>query len=158
MDQLIIQNYGSDKMRGVLVTPQNQNPVVEMGDVVLTARSSLSNQRSFSYGQTAEQLASENAQLAATNQQQAQSGALILQTGPEEFYIVGINVAFSFAPKDPKVKTRYLFDTIEEGTFVDGKWVPERRLNGDENSVTIYEITAVRVVLYPSDSRARGRM
>lgn len=158
MDQLIIQNYGSDKMRGVLVTPQNQNPVVEMGDVVLTARSSVNNQRSFNYGQTAEQLASENAQLAATNQQQAQSGALIIQTGPEEFYIVGINVAFSFAPKDPKVKTRYLFDTIEEGTFVDGKWVPERRLNGDENSVTIYELTAVRVILYPSDSRARGRM
>ena len=141
MDQMIIQNY----------------PSVEMGDYILTARSSVRNQRAFNYGQGAAQMARENAQLAAASQQQAQSGALILQTSPDEFYIVGINVSFSFASKNAGTQARILTDAIEEGTFVDGKWVPGRRLNGDENRVGINGVGAVRVVLYPSTVTAQGR-
>ena len=102
-------------------------------------------------------MARENAQLAAAAQQQAQSGALILQTSPDEFYIVGINVSFSFASKDAGFQGRILTDAIEEGTFVDGQWVPGRRLNGDENRVGINGVGAVRVVLYPSTVTAQGR-
>ena len=91
------------------------------------------------------------------SQQQAQSGALILQTSPDEFYIVGINVSFSFASKDAGSQTNVLTDAIEEGTFIKGKWVPGRRLNGDENRVGINGVGAVRVVLYPSTVTARGR-
>ena len=102
-------------------------------------------------------MARENAQLAAASRQQAQSGALILQTSPDEFYIVGINVSFSFSPKKEGAPGRILTDAIEEGTFVDGKWVPGRRLNGDENRVSINGVGAVRVVLYPSPVTAQGR-
>jgi hypothetical protein len=157
MDQIIIQNYGSDKLRGLRITEDNASPAVEMGDYILTARSSVRNRRAVNYGQGAEQLARENAQLAASAQQQAQSGALILQTSADEFYIVGINVSFSFASKKSDAKGRILTDTIEEGTFVDGKWVPGRRLNGDENSVRINGVGALRVVLYPSLVSAQGR-
>ena len=156
MDQMIISNYGSDKLRGVRVTDENPGPSVEMGDYVLTARSSV-RRRAINYGQGADQLARENAQLAAAAQQQAQSGALILQTSPDEFYIVGINVSFSFASKKADSQGRILTDTIEEGTFVDGKWVPGRRLNGDENSVRINGVGALRVVLYPSLVSAQRR-
>ena len=58
-----------------------------------------------------------SAQPAAAAQQQAQSGALILQTSPDEFYIVGINVSFSFASKDAGFQGRILTDAIEEGTL-----------------------------------------
>ncbi|MBR5431491.1 MAG: DUF5597 domain-containing protein [Bacteroidales bacterium] len=156
MDQIIIQNYGSDKLRGLRITEDNASPAVEMGDYILTARSSVRNQRAINYGQGAAQMAIENAQLAAASQQQAQAGALILQTSPDEFYIVGINVSFSFASKKaggPRIMT----EAIEEGTFVDGKWVPGRRLNGDENRVGINGVGAVRVVLYPSTVTAQGR-
>ncbi|MBQ7072267.1 MAG: DUF5597 domain-containing protein [Bacteroidales bacterium] len=156
MDQMIIQNYGSDKLRGLRVTEEVASPSVEMGDYILTARSSVRNQRAINYGQGAAQMARENAQLAAASQQQAQSGALILQTSPDEFYIVGINVSFSFASKKAG-GPRILTDAIEEGTFVDGKWVPGRRLNGDENRVGINGVGAVRVVLYPSAVTAQGR-
>ncbi len=157
MDQMIIRNYGSDKLRGLRVTEENASPSVQMGDYILTARSSVRNQRAFNYGQGAAQMARENAQLAAASQQQAQSGALILQTSPDEFYIVGINVSFSFAPKDADDQTRIFTDAIEEGTFVKGKWVPGRRLNGDENRVGINGVGAVRVVLYPSAATVQGR-
>ena len=157
MDQMIIQNYGSDKLRGLRVTEENASPSVEMGDYILTARSSVRNQRAFNYGQGAAQMARENAQLAAASQQQAQSGALILQTSPDEFYIVGINVSFSFASKKADSQVKILTDAIEEGTFVDGKWVPGRRLNGDENRVGINGVGAVRVVLYPSRATVQGR-
>ena len=157
MDQMIIRNYGSDKLRGLRVTEENASPSVQMGDYILTARSSVRNQRAFNYGQGAAQMARENAQLAAASQQQAQSGALILQTSPDEFYIVGINVSFSFAPKDAEAQTRIFTDAIEEGTFVKGKWVPGRRLNGDENRVGINGVGAVRVLLYPSAATVQGR-
>ena len=157
MDRMIIQNYGSDRLRGLRVTEDDASPSVEMGDYILTARSSVRNQRAFNYGQGAAQMARENAQLAAAAQQQAQSGALILQTSPDEFYIVGINVSFSFAPKNPGTQGRVHTDAIEEGTFVDGRWVPGRRLNGDENRVGINGVGAVRVVLYPSTVTAQGR-
>ncbi|MCR5571349.1 MAG: DUF5597 domain-containing protein, partial [Bacteroidales bacterium] len=39
---------------------------------------------------------------------------------------------------------------IEEGTFKDGAWVPLRRLNGDEDNVTIMGVGARRIVLYRS--------
>lgn len=39
---------------------------------------------------------------------------------------------------------------------VDGKWVPGRRLNGDENRVGINGV-GVRVVLYPSAVTVQGR-
>ena len=157
MDQMIIRNYGSDSLRGLRVTEENASPSVEMGDYILTARSSVRNQRAFNYGQGAAQMARENAQLAAASQQQAQSGALILQTSPDEFYIVGINVSFSFALKDAGAQANVLTDAIEEGTFIKGKWVPGRRLNGDENRVGINGVGAVRVVLDPSTVTARGR-
>ncbi|MBQ6578656.1 MAG: DUF5597 domain-containing protein [Bacteroidales bacterium] len=150
MGTMITENYGSDKMRGVRVTEDNPNPSVEMGDYVITVRSSVRNQRSFNYGQSAEQLAAENAALAARSQQQAQSGALIIQTSPDEFYIVGINAAFSFSFKDSKATGQVMTDAIEEGTFKDGKWIPGRRLNGDENRVSINGVGAERVVLYKS--------
>ena len=150
MDQMIIRNYGSDKLRGLRVTEENASPSVEMGDYILTARSSVRNQRAFNYGQGAAQMAREDAQLVAASRQQAQSGALILQTSPDEFYIVGLNVSFSFASKNADAPGRILTDALEEGTFVDGRWVPGRRLNGDENRVGINGVGAVRVVLYPS--------
>ena len=41
-----------------------------------------------------------------------------------------MNVRFS--PNTPGDSAAGI-DSIEEGTFVDGRWVPGRRLNGDES-------------------------
>ena len=149
MGTLIPDNYGSDRMRGLLVGTDNPSPRVEMGNYILTLQSSVRDRRAANYGQGAEQMATENAALAARNQQQAKSGALIIQTAADEFYIIGINARFSFEPKDSK-GGKVLHEVIEEGTFKDGTWIPGRRLNGDEDHAIIMGVGALRVVLYRS--------
>lgn len=152
MGTMLTDNYNSDKMRGVLVTDDDQSPTVEMGDYIITFKSTAS-MRAFDYGQGAEQLAAENAALAA-RARTTQSGALIIQTGADEFYIVGINAIISFAAKDSKATGRVLYDTIEEGVFKDGKWIAGRNLNGDENRPNITGVGAKRIVVYKSKVNA----
>lgn len=65
--------------------------------------------------------------------QHSDSGyGLILSDGPDQFLGVGKGFRVSFASASaggPRVGIA----SIDEGRFEDGKWVPGRRLNGDEN-------------------------
>jgi beta-galactosidase GanA len=56
---------------------------------------------------------------------------LIMATGPEEFLGAGKGFRVSFATRSPT--SRAGLASVDEGTFEDGKWIPGRRLNGDEN-------------------------
>jgi beta-galactosidase GanA len=64
---------------------------------------------------------------------QAQDGyGLIMATGPDEFLGAGKGFRVSFMSRTadgPQVGIA----AVDEGSFEDGKWVPGRRLNGDEN-------------------------
>ena len=65
--------------------------------------------------------------------QHAQSGyGLIMATGPDEFIGAGKGFRVSLTPASSGAP-RVGIASIDEGTFEDGKWVPGRRLNGDEN-------------------------
>jgi beta-galactosidase GanA len=60
-------------------------------------------------------------------------GGLVIATAPDTFVIAGTNYGIRFASRPNKPgHTAWL--SIEEGTFRDGKWMPGRRLNGDEAS------------------------
>jgi hypothetical protein len=61
----------------------------------------------------------------------AQDGfGLIFPTGRDEFVGVGKGFRVSFTSRSgPHAGIA----TVDEGAFVEGKWVPGRRLNGDEN-------------------------
>ena len=64
---------------------------------------------------------------------QAQSGfGLIIATGADEFVGAGSGFRIAFSVKQPGPE-RVGIGSIDEGTFVDGKWALGRRLNGDEN-------------------------
>jgi len=57
--------------------------------------------------------------------------ALLIATGPDEFLIAGRNVHITFSlPADQPELVG--LGTVDEGAYVDGKWIPGRRLNGDE--------------------------
>jgi hypothetical protein len=77
--------------------------------------------------------------------------ALIIPDGPESFYIVGSGVAMTFG--GPSGRTARI-GGIDEGKFIDGKWTPERRINGDENygGYRLFlegdEVRTAHVVLY----------
>jgi hypothetical protein len=60
------------------------------------------------------------------------AAAIFIAVGPDEFYAIGGGVSVTFAPSTPGPPLAALGD-IEEGAFVNGKWVAGRRLNGDDS-------------------------
>jgi Domain of unknown function (DUF5597)/Glycosyl hydrolases family 35 len=59
------------------------------------------------------------------------AAGIVISTGPDEFLAVGKGLMVTFATIAPGPDTVGLA-AVEEGTFIDGKWIPGRRLNGDE--------------------------
>ena len=59
------------------------------------------------------------------------SAAIFIAMGPDEFFAIGSGVKVTFAPNTPGPPLAGL-GTVEEGTFVDGRWVPDIRLAGDD--------------------------
>src|SRR5208337_2273587 len=59
------------------------------------------------------------------------SAAIFIAAGPDEFYAAGNGVTVTFSPNTPGPPFAGLA-TVEEGTFVNGRWVPGRRLSGDD--------------------------
>ena len=57
---------------------------------------------------------------------------MVTGDGPDRFLGVGRGFQVRFTPVAGD-KRGVGIGTIDEGEFVDGKWAPGRRLNGDEN-------------------------
>jgi beta-galactosidase GanA len=57
---------------------------------------------------------------------------MIIAAGPDEFLGVGKGFRVSFISRSATGQ-QVGIGAVDEGTFEDGKWVPGRRLNGDEN-------------------------
>ena len=57
--------------------------------------------------------------------------ALAICVGPDEYYILGHEVQIVFTPNTPAPEIAGL-SRVETGNFVNGKWVPKRRINGDD--------------------------
>lgn len=58
-------------------------------------------------------------------QDAAEHGGIILWLGGEDYLVAGSGITVTFEP-------RVGLDFVEEGKFVDGKWVAGRKLNGDQ--------------------------
>jgi hypothetical protein len=67
----------------------------------------------------------------AGSQARVPGTAILIATAPDEFYIAGSGVSVTFTPNTPGPPIVGLA-TVEEGTFVDGRWIPGRRLAGDD--------------------------
>jgi hypothetical protein len=59
------------------------------------------------------------------------AAAIFIATGPDEYFAAGSGVKVTFSPNTPGPPLAGL-GTVEEGTFVDGRWVPGMRLAGDD--------------------------
>lgn len=56
-------------------------------------------------------------------------GAVVAQLGPNEFIVAGTSIRIRFAPAADGTMQ---FLSVEEGSFIDGKWAMRRRWNGDQ--------------------------
>jgi hypothetical protein len=59
------------------------------------------------------------------------AGAIFIAAGPDEYYAAGTEVSVVISPNTPGPEHAGI-GTVEEGVFVDGRWVPSRQLAGDE--------------------------
>jgi len=61
-----------------------------------------------------------------------QAGGLVIQTAPDEFIVAGTGIVISFS-SDQIDKGKVGILTIEEGVYVNGKWIRGRVMNGDQS-------------------------
>ena len=59
------------------------------------------------------------------------TGAIIAAISDDELYVGGSGIVITFKPSAPGYRAGIL--AVDEGRFVNGKWEPGRRLNGDED-------------------------
>jgi hypothetical protein len=63
------------------------------------------------------------------------AGGIVFAMGPDEFIAVGKDYELTFTPLNTDSNQPMVdVDFLEEGMFVNGKWVTLRRLNGDEGT------------------------
>jgi hypothetical protein len=60
---------------------------------------------------------------------QTSSYAIVISTGPDDYVILGSGLQATFNGPGPSAAA---VAKLEEGTYVEGRWVPGRRLNGDD--------------------------
>ncbi|MGO8701877.1 MAG: DUF5597 domain-containing protein [Limisphaerales bacterium] len=85
------------------------------------------------------------------SQQTAPAVALFMATGPKEYYAAGTDVRVTFS-SDTLGTPLAGMGTVEEGAFVNGRWVPGRQLAGDDTEQGDYLImrnmNILRVTVY----------
>jgi hypothetical protein len=112
---IITENHGKGRIEGVLLDIDASENVVTLGDYEFTFR------HSYKLGWEAE----------ASSPNWEMSGAVIVQTGENEFFIAGSGVYATFKNlKNPELRVGIL--KVDEGVFEDGKWKIKRHLNGDQ--------------------------
>ncbi|MFT3935169.1 MAG: DUF5597 domain-containing protein [Chitinophagaceae bacterium] len=60
-------------------------------------------------------------------------GIVMTDDGPNKFIGAGAGFRVRFFPASKEDKSIIGIGSVDEGNFVDNKWIPGRRLNGDEN-------------------------
>ncbi|WP_250463588.1 DUF5597 domain-containing protein [Microbulbifer litoralis] len=119
LDEIIAD--GSIASEGVWLTKDKPQMTFQLGDYRFTARHELT--LGWSPGADADQW--------------PHAGAMVLQTGPEDFIVAGTGVVLTFASGEASEGAsegaRAGIDVLYEGEFEDGEWQPGRRLNGDQS-------------------------
>jgi hypothetical protein len=111
---LILANQGKGTMTAVLLDGTNATQQVRLGNYVIEAKFLA---RPFF--------------MATTNALPERVAGLFISTGPDDYIVMGRNLTVYFSSASNESESVGL-GTVEEGVYQDGRWVPGRRLNGDE--------------------------
>jgi hypothetical protein len=103
------------QLAGALVDKKNSEQRIQLGNIIFTVK------HDYTLGWSDK----------AKDEFWPESGAIIIQTGAEEFYVAGTGVVVTMRSTQEKILLG--IDSIFEGTFVDGQWQQGRSLNGDED-------------------------
>jgi beta-galactosidase GanA len=102
-------------IEGVLLSKDTSTVQIEMGDYILTVS------HEFTLGWSA----------GAKDKNWPLAGGIIIGLANDEFYVGGTDLVITFKTKAAGMRAGIL--RVDEGTFVNGKWQPGRRMNGDQD-------------------------
>jgi beta-galactosidase GanA len=115
LSPLILANQGTGTMAGVLLDSADQKAEVPLGDYLFTVR----HEYSWPYAAKSE---GENPRF----------GCIIILVSPSEYFIAGSGVVVTFKSRSNDGAIAGI-GSMDEGRFVSGKWIPGRRMNGDQS-------------------------
>lgn len=133
---LIIKYQPEDKVSGFLLSKESSAQTIAIGNYRVIVKHDYTLPWSQGSKDSAWQL----------------SGCIVIAVSPNEFYVAGTGVVVTFTSTITGKKAGIL--SVDEGKFEDGKWMPRRRLNGDENNqgryvrIPMNEYGIQRVKLY----------
>jgi beta-galactosidase GanA len=138
LTHLILENQGKGTMAGVLLDSASQVAKVKLGGFIFNFHHSYS----WPYAPK-------------TEGESPRFGGLIIMISPDEFYIAGRGLIVTF---ETGVDDNSLIGigSMDEGQFINGKWVTGRRMNGDQSHqgrhmdlpVNTFSIQKVRLYKY----------
>lgn len=112
---LITANQGKGKIEGVLLDKTNVETIVRLGKYEFTFK------HEFTLGWSP----------GASAAEWPMAGAMLIQTGEDEFYLAGTGVVVTFKPvSDSALNIGIL--KVDEGAFENQQWKILRHLNGDQ--------------------------
>jgi beta-galactosidase GanA len=112
----ILKYRGTGKMDGVLLDTSTKKQEIVLGNYKLTVS------HDYTLGWSPE----------AKNPDWPMSGAIIIQENENDFIIAGTGVVVTFTINNTYNKSAGILQA-EEGIYKDGKWIPGRRMNGDQD-------------------------
>ena len=118
MSSIILEHQGNGTMKGILVDTKSPVQKFELGDYLIETRF-------------------------AGREKSEIAGGLIIQTGKQEYICSGKGLDVLFFPK--KDSMHVALEAVDEGSFKDGKWMNERRLNGDEIHTSLFTGSGLRI-------------
>ncbi len=137
MQDFILQNQGTDAMRGFFVDVAHPACSIEMGEYIVNIDLVMPRNYASMGGP------------APTNVRQvedsANGGGFIVLSPSGEYTVTAQNVNVRFAPKDPGKLPYIGIATLEEGEYIDGEWVKGRTLNGDQIHASIFTGTGLKM-------------
>jgi hypothetical protein len=113
---LILQHQGDGAMSAVLMAPDDPPQKIKVGNYILEA--------TFMKPRTAPLTQP------TPIPPNTFASAIFIASGPDEYYVAGSGVILTFSPATPGPPLAGLA-TVEEGSFVNGRWVPGRLEAGD---------------------------
>ena len=112
---MITAHHGQNRIEGVLFDKDNQETILELGDYEFTVR------HSYTLGYEAD----------SRNEVWDDAGAILIQTGDNEFYLAGSGIVVTFRHiSQPSLNVGIL--KADEGRFENNEWKVIRHLNGDQ--------------------------
>ena len=116
LSPLILHHQGTGTMSAVRLLPNDPPQKVKVGDYILEASYLVPPVRPT---------------LLPPRETMPNSAAIFIQTGPDEYIIAGSGIKVAFTPNAPGPPLAGI-GTVEEGTFVNGRWLAGRQFAGDD--------------------------